>query len=209
LKRLYFIRHGETEWNKKNIVQGIQDIDLNEIGIQQAKKIALRLKENKIDAIYTSDLKRAINTANEIVKYHQSSFFEINPLLREIQFGEWEGLSLEELNATYYEQYSKWRTNPIEATFPGEGNLHNVKKRVSKFLEVILESQYNNIVIVTHGGIIKMALIILLDLDLSFYKKCWFGNASLSIIDIKQDKALITCLNDMSHLSNNIIEPYF
>lgn len=200
MKRLYFVRHGETDWNKYNKVQGCVDTELNQTGIVQAKKVAERLKDEKIDAIFTSSLKRAYLTAQQIRVYHPNIEFVIKDEIREIGFGEWEGLTVEELERNHAEQYRLWKLSPEKAIFPGEGNLNNVLKRVKVFLDNLLELDFKRIVIVTHGGIIKLSVIYLLELSMDFYKKCWFGNASLSIIDIKEDKKVLTLLNDMSHL---------
>ncbi|ABP67471.1 Phosphoglycerate mutase [Caldicellulosiruptor saccharolyticus DSM 8903] len=200
MKRFYLVRHGETDWNKYNMVQGCIDTDLNQTGIEQAKKVAERLRSEKIDIIFSSTLKRAYMTANQIKSFHPNIPLKLTDKLNEINFGEWEGLNFEELEERYSEQYKLWKDAPEKATFPGEGSLYNVMERVKSFFEGILNKPYKNVVIVTHGGIIKLSIIYLLELPLDFYKKCWFGNASLSIVDIKENRRMLSLLNDMSHL---------
>ncbi|WAM30642.1 histidine phosphatase family protein [Caldicellulosiruptor naganoensis] len=202
MKRFYLVRHGETDWNKYNKVQGSIDTDLNETGIEQAKKIAERLKDEKIDIIFSSTLKRAYLTAYEIKSFHPEIPLKLTDKLNEINFGEWEGLSFEELEKRYSETYKLWKESPDKTTFPGEGSLYNVMERIKSFFEEILNESYSNVVIVTHGGIIKLAIIYLLELPLDFYKKCWIGNASLSIVDIKEKSRMLSLLNDMSHLQS-------
>ncbi|MEZ0536087.1 histidine phosphatase family protein [Caldicellulosiruptoraceae bacterium PP1] len=207
MKRLYFIRHGETEWNKLNRIQGCSDVELNNTGVWQAERIAYRLKDEKFDLILSSNLKRAYDTAKKIIQYHPNAEFKTNDLIREIEFGSWEGLTIDQLKDNYLEQYKIWRENPEIAIFPGERSLSNVKKRVEEFINTIMKIDKKRIAIVTHGGIIKLSVIILLELDLSFYKKCWFGNTSLTIIDIKDNKRIISVLNDMSHLHLEQMKP--
>ncbi|WAM32855.1 histidine phosphatase family protein [Caldicellulosiruptor morganii] len=202
MKRIYLIRHGETDWNRYNKVQGSIDTDLNETGIQQAKKLAERLKNEKIDIVFSSTLKRAYLTANEIKAFHPEIPLRLTERLNEMNFGEWEGLSFDELEKKYSETYRLWKENPDRATFPGEGSLYNVMERVKSFFEEVLNESYSNIVVVTHGGIIKLSIIYLLELPFDFYKKCWIGNASLSIVDIKENRRMLSLLNDMSHLQS-------
>lgn len=200
MRRFYLIRHGETDWNKHNIVQGCIDTELNETGFEQAKKIAERLRKEKIDVIFSSTLKRAYMTANQIKVFHPDIPLKLTEKLNEINFGEWEGLNFDELEEKFSDEYKLWKEAPEKAAFPGEGSLYNVMQRVKSFFEEVFSMPYKNIVIVTHGGIIKLSIIYLLELPLDFYKKCWFGNASLSIVDIKENRRMISLLNDMSHL---------
>lgn len=200
MKRFYLIRHGETDWNKHNMVQGSIDTELNKTGAEQARKVAERLKSEKIDIIFSSTLKRAYMTAKQIKSFHPDVPLKLTDKLNEINFGEWEGLSFNEIEERFSEQYKLWKDTPEKATFPGEGSLYNVMERVKSFFEDVLNMPYENIVIVTHGGIIKLSIIYLLELPLDFYKKCWFGNASLSIVDIKGNRRMLSLLNDMSHL---------
>jgi len=207
LRRIYLVRHGETDWNRLNLVQGSIDTELNSTGIEQAKKIAERLKNKKIDIIFSSTLKRAYTTASYIKSYHPYAMFETSEKLNEINFGEWEGLNFEELEKKYSQTYLMWKDNPDKAIFPGEGNLHVVMKRVKSFYDEVLQRDYGNIVVVTHGGIVKLSIIYLLNLPLDFYKKCWIGNASLSIVDIKGERTMLSLLNDMSHLTAEQVRP--
>ncbi|WP_041737561.1 histidine phosphatase family protein [Caldicellulosiruptor owensensis] len=207
MRRIYLVRHGETDWNRLNLVQGSIDTELNSTGIEQAKKIAERLKNKKIDIIFSSTLKRAYTTASYIKSYHPYAMFETSEKLNEINFGEWEGLSFEELERKYSHVYLMWKNHPDKAIFPGEGNLYAVMKRVKSFFDDILQKNFSNIVIVTHGGIVKLSIIYFLNLPLDFYKKCWIGNASLSIVDIKGEKTILSLLNDMSHLTSEQIRP--
>ena len=89
--RLILIRHGETAWNREKKVQGVSDISLNETGVRQAHRLALSLKDEKINAIYTSPLKRAYDTARIIGQFHGASIY-VESGLMEMNPGDFEGL---------------------------------------------------------------------------------------------------------------------
>ena len=89
--KIIIIRHGETEENKKGIVQGQIPGHLSELGKEQAKKVAKRLSKEKINVIYSSDLDRAKNTAQEIAKFHKKTLFELKQELRERNWGNLQG----------------------------------------------------------------------------------------------------------------------
>ncbi len=95
--KLILTRHGETIENVNKILQGWNDTNLNKNGIQQAKQLAKRLKDINIDLIYSSDLKRAFNTAQEISKFHNCPLIK-DKRMREINFGEWNGYKRKELD---------------------------------------------------------------------------------------------------------------
>ena len=200
--KLYLIRHGLTEWNRTNRFQGSTDIELCNEGLEQAVKIAERMSVESIDAVYSSDLSRAYATAQHIASHHQLDVIKV-PEVREIHFGQWEGMTRSEIEKQKEYDFSAWHESPHTATFPGEGTLSAVQKRIMVGLnKIIEESKEKNIVLVSHGGSIKLSILSLLDLDLSFYNKFWLGNTSLSIIELNKEKYILSLLNDMSHLSN-------
>lgn len=98
--RIIIVRHGETLENIKDILMGHLPGTLSELGIEQAKKVALRLKDEKIEYIFSSDLKRSFDTANYIREYHLHSIFRTTTSLREVHMGAWEGKTKKELGFT-------------------------------------------------------------------------------------------------------------
>ncbi|MDK2815126.1 MAG: phosphoserine phosphatase [Thermoanaerobacter sp.] len=199
--RLYIVRHGQSEWNLHNKMQGIQDIDLTPTGLKQAKLLASRLKNEKIDCIYSSDLKRAYITAQIIAKEFGLEVHKVSEL-REMSFGIWEGLTAEEINELYKEIYTLWKTNPIKANIEKGETLEEVQKRMlKKTWEIVKENDGKNILIVSHGTSIKALILGLLGIELSFYPKFRLDNASLNIIDVKEDgKTVLVLFNDTCHL---------
>ena len=198
--KLFLIRHGLTEWNKINRFQGSSDVPLSEEGIWQAKKLAEKLKKYSFDAIYVSDLKRAYETGKYIANVHNLNVQAVEEF-REIHFGRWEGLTQKEILQLDEYKYLQWKESPHISTFPGEGNLIKVQQRVTKGIHRILEEHgEGNIVIVSHGGVLKVMILSLLEIDLSLYNKFWLGNTSISIVEISHKGNILSLLNDMSHL---------
>ncbi|KHO62459.1 phosphoglycerate mutase [Thermoanaerobacter sp. YS13] len=199
--RLYIARHGQSEWNLHNKMQGVQDIDLTPTGLKQAELLASRLKNEKIDCIYSSDLKRAYITAQIIAKEFGLKVQKI-PELREMSFGIWEGLTSEEINELYKEIYTLWKTNPVKANIEKGETLEEVQKRMlKKTLEIVKENDGKNILIVSHGTSIKALILGLLGIDLSFYPRFRLDNTSLNIVDVKEDgKTVLVLFNDTCHL---------
>lgn len=199
--KLYLIRHGETEWNTQNRYQGSTDISLNSVGEAQARAIANRMKNDEVDRIYSSDLSRAYETARYIAKAKNLNV-QVIPQLKEINFGEWEGYTIPELEKIYGDEYKRFFLEPHLYPFPGEGSMKAVQMRVKKALEIIISNNPDGkVMVVSHGGIIKILIMTLMKMDLSFYKSFWLGNASLSILDQKETNSwVLSLLNDRCHL---------
>lgn len=200
MSRIYLVRHGETDWNKEDRCQGCIDIDLNSEGVRQAEFVAQRLVNEEIHALYCSNLKRAYRTAQIIAKALNLSITR-SEALNEISFGDWEGLTFEEIRNRHDYDYNTWRLSPHTANFPGEGSLANVKKRVMKYVdEIISQNEGKNILIVSHGGVIKLIILGLLGIGLEAYNKFYIANTSLSIVHIEKDRRYLRTLNDTCHV---------
>ncbi len=186
--KLIIVRHGETEANKAGIIQGHIDEELNEEGIAQAKKVALRLKEEKIDFVFASDLKRAADTARNIASYHRSAPFKIDKRLRERCHGEYEGKKAQELD---------WC---IPAEKRGAETREDILKRAEDFLvEILANHGTSSVLFVCHGGIGKALISVITKIELD--KLEHLHNTSVSIFEINEDKSHnINLLNCAKHL---------
>jgi broad specificity phosphatase PhoE len=159
--KIFLIRHGETDHNINRITQGHLNIELNKNGIEQAKSIAERLKLEKFDIIYSSDLIRAKVTAENIHKY-QSCDIIFDKRLRERNFGIFQG------NKSISNDWDKlegefWEKKPVG----GESILEHIEKVKDFYYEYIYDDDINNkIAIVAHGGTIRAFLKILLDINI-------------------------------------------
>jgi phosphoserine phosphatase len=199
--RVFIVRHGETDWNVEGRIQGITDIPLNANGLEQAQKIANRLRLEPINAILASPLSRAKKTAEEIAKYHPQSPIIDFPELAEVSFGEAEGLTGREF-ITKYPRLA-FRQTPQEVFVQKHGGGESMEDKVEKLLPKVRtwKKQYRDksVVVSTHGLTKKCLLIAFEVIKHEEIFDLRFGNTSLTIIkpfDIDQ----IELLNDTSHL---------
>jgi broad specificity phosphatase PhoE len=154
-----FIRHGETVWNKEERFQGQMDIPLSEAGVEQAKCLADYLKDQSISVIYSSDLKRARQTA-ELIAAKRGLTVQATPELRERSAGEWEGLTLSEIK----EKYPDWEKVRLVGGVYGIEPIEELKKRMLGKVEALVEKhQGEHIYIVAHGMCINAVLHVLTD----------------------------------------------
>jgi|DewCreStandDraft_4_1066084.scaffolds.fasta_scaffold02004_13 broad specificity phosphatase PhoE len=186
---IYLIRHGETNWNDKLLFQGHTDVPLNKKGKLQAKMIANEFKKIKFDYIFSSDLSRAYETAGIIKKLTGFNGKIIKSKeLRERNYGSFEGKEYELLRHK-------------KSNFDGEKDI-KFFKRINSFFDSIIKNYKNkDIVIVTHGGVVRQ--IIAYILGLKDYKRIRIYNASISEIyyNEKSKKFFLLRLNSMAHLS--------
>ncbi|MCX7923282.1 MAG: histidine phosphatase family protein [Clostridia bacterium] len=197
---LYLVRHGETQWNKENRCQGCIDIELNKDGLKQAKAIAQKLVQENIDIIHSSELKRAYCTADIIAESLGLGVIR-SKALNEINFGDWEGLTFEEMKNKPNYSYDEWRVSPHKAAIPGEGSLKNVQDRAMDYINKIIKDNLGkNILVVSHGGVIKTIILGMLGIGLEAYNKFYIANTALSIIKIDNERTYIKTLNDTCHL---------
>lgn len=155
---LYFVRHGETDWNVKKKIQGKTDIPLNANGVSQARALASWLKENslKVKRVYTSPQLRAAETARIV-----SDALEIECIvqggLREMDLGEWEGMDWNTVAELYQERYDYWNTHRRHTRTPQGESYDDVLGRTLKTLKYILEQETQDVLVVTHSAVL-MAL---------------------------------------------------
>jgi len=193
------VRHGETEWNVQRRYQGQTDVPLSGVGKRQAECIAERLVDQKIDAVYASDLSRAWETAQIIVK---KSGLEVSPepRLRELKFGVLEGLTFNEAEAQYPEMIAAWLKD-FNNTPDGAETILAFNQRVASLLDDLKRKHDEQIVLlVGHGGSLSEALRVILELS---REKRWYlemENASLSEVSISEDFVSLKRLNETCHL---------
>jgi phosphoserine phosphatase len=209
LTKLYLVRHGETEWNASNKIQGNMDTELNKMGIMQAEFVASKLAEESIDAIYTSSLKRAKTTAQIISEQIKVEVKELHEF-REICLGPWEGLTIKEINERYSEHYKIYRENPADFNMPGAETFLQVSERFCNAINnIVIQNIDKKIVIVSHGAAIKAAIISILGIDICHYNKFRVDNASISILNFSDQYhggVVVECLNNTSHMEEKLMK---
>jgi len=199
--KVILVRHGETEWNKQRRFQGNKDISLNKLGQSQAQKLALRLQDEDIVSIYSSDLIRAKKTADIVAKEHDLSVIE-TAKLREINFGDWEGLSFSDLETNHSQEFNAWQNDPLEKAPPSGETLVEFKERiVPQLRKIIAQHQEETILIVAHGGVNKVALATFLELPLDKYWRLVQDNTAVNIINFYDEEVTLELFNSTSHLN--------
>ncbi|MDP4039570.1 MAG: histidine phosphatase family protein [Candidatus Pacearchaeota archaeon] len=190
--KLIIVRHGETIENKKGILQGQSHGKLNKLGKKQSKKLAERLANEKIDAIYCSDLRRCKETLEPLLKIKKQNVF-YTPLLREIKRGVFEGKPNSE--------YKRWLKSHPNQTAKGMETKEKIDKRILKFINQELTSHKNNVVlIVTHGTTKKVILNRLLGNKNKLIEKT-SPNTGITIVNILENKkAVVEELHYTRHL---------
>lgn len=202
MQRLYLIRHGETKWNCESKTQGCRNVQLTESGILQGKQVADKLKkENEYyTKIYSSDLDRCYFTA-KLISRKIDVDVEVFKELREMSFGDWEGLTISQIKKSYSKQYYKWRNEPYGAYIPNGENLKMVQNRCLGAVKKILSIHKDgSIIIVSHGIAIKTILLGLLGIDLKHFYNITLGNASLNKLEFRDYGPVLVNLNDLCHL---------
>lgn len=188
MTKLILLRHGEAEGNIGRRFHGFYNSSLTENGRKQVELAALALQKEPIDIIYSSDLKRALDTARAAAKFHPVKLIE-NQNLREINGGDWENLFWEELPEKYPKSYSHWLDFPHLLQMPNGESMQEFQKRVVGAIRGIVEGNAGKtILVVTHGTAIKVFLCWCYGLELSEFPSLpWCDNASISVIEIDDD----------------------
>ncbi len=201
-KTVFLCRHGESEYNAKRIIQGHIDTDLTPKGIVQARLAGEELRKYPIEKIYTSDLRRAYRTA-----YVIGDTLGIEPVidkrLREMHFGQWEGLTYEHIYQNHVEDFHNWLKNPVACPLPSQEDIKEFEARIKDFLEDILSSEEENILVVAHGGSIQGIICIACGLGLEHLWGLKHTNTGISCIKLHHNKpAEIVFLNYNAHLES-------
>lgn len=160
--KLLFVRHGETDWNVEKQIQGGTDTELNETGIEQARKLGQKLTKQqlKIAKIYSSTLKRAYKTA-QIVGEMIGVEVEGAEGLEEMNLGQWEGMRWHEVRETYPTEYNKWHRNRRYQKTPDGESYQELLERLLPAIKKIIQKEKGTVLIVTHSADIVTLLAVI------------------------------------------------
>lgn len=210
---LYIVRHGQTVDNLDNRIQGHSDSALTSLGVKQAEAVADRLASVRFDAIYSSDLGRAVATA-EIIAARQHPSIPIGSkgagmpictteLLRELNLGVAQGMTGKEFAEQYPEEYRLWSTYAVKHRPPGAESIESVADRCREFVQQVLREHKDGdrLVAVCHSGSQRGLVCASLGLPVEYYKVLSVANASLSIVEIGE-RPTMRLYNDVCHLHN-------
>ncbi|HZD61054.1 MAG TPA: histidine phosphatase family protein [Anaerolineae bacterium] len=197
--RLYLVRHGETELNRQFRFIGRTDVGLSSIGREQAMTLADRLKKEDITAVYSSNLRRAIQTAETIAQPLSVAVKQIADL-REIDFGNWEGMTYDEIDIADHEHFHAWIADQTVVPIPGGESWQHFEHRVKNaIMSVIMDEREGNIIVVSHGGPIKLLMTYFHGDDSEYFKSFWPSPRGLSIVEITGNTMNVLLENDISH----------
>lgn len=205
--KLILIRHGETYWNHERRVQGgDSDIELNDTGLKQARKLAAFLENEPIGAILSSPLQRAIATAEVIASHHQLPV-EVDQGLRELKVGELEGMSVSNLGTTFSQFLIQWWQEGGPMKLPNGESLVELQQRAWKAVERLLERRRTNpehsegttVIIVSHYFVTLAIILKALNLPLDCFTKFKVDLGGVSILEFRDDEARLVAFNDTSY----------
>ncbi len=198
---MHLVRHGRSIWNTAGRIQGQIDIELDELGRQQAQRIADRLAGEPIRAIYSSPLLRAQMTAEAIAARFQLPVLP-DARLMEYDFGVASGLTWDELSEHHPELADRWLEDPWAVPLAGSEGRVNFAARVMAAMRDICERHPDEqVAVVAHGGTFGVYLVAMLGLDLNRRHPFHFGNTSLSLVEVREGVFHIHSLNNTCHLS--------
>ena len=202
--RILLIRHGQTKWNDGSIFQGHLDSDLTEKGIAQAEAMGRRLARMKIAAIYSSDLGRARHTARLIANATGHSVSE-DPRLRERSLGIFEGLTREQVQAKYPQEYRLYTNGSADYTVPkGESAQQRFETGFAAFTEIAARFSGHNVVVVSHGGLIQGMFRHVTGVGFQAARRFSLYNCAYNTFIADAGEWLLETWGDISHLHERI-----
>lgn len=197
---LWIVRHGETDWNHESRIQGTTDIPLNHVGMMQARLVAQRLSAISFDAIYSSSLGRAYQTAIPLSEIAGLNVVRAESLA-ERNFGEFQGKTPDEISALDPSGYRRWQARELEFAPTGGESLLAFRDRIASGFEDIVKSwQGKTIAIFTHGGVLDMVYRLAQNLELQSLRTWPIPNAGVQCLHWAHDSATISLWGDVAHL---------
>ncbi len=194
--RLYLIRHGELLKDRANTYHGQMDIEVTPNGVAQLERVADRLAEVPLRAVYASTLRRSVQGAEQVAKRHGLSVIQ-RPAFREKHFGAWEGLTYDEVAERFPEEWARWLADPPTVKPPGGETYREMQARVLPALaEIVAAHPAASIALVAHGGVNRAILCHAMRLDLSYVFRIEQHHGALNIIEFfSGGMAVVTLLN--------------
>lgn len=201
MTKVIFIRHGETEWNFLGKYQGQAEVPLTEKGREQARLLAKNFPSDKLDAIYSSDLSRAMETAGFVADRFN---IKVNPepAFREMNFGDWEGLTYKEISARWQGEMEQFLKRPDILKVPNGENFPSLQQRATtKLYELIAKHDGQIIAVTAHGGVLRTLLADALEMPLKNIWRIRQENTAVSIVTYAETP-IAECINNTAHLTS-------
>ena len=203
--KIYLIRHGETRWNREERVQGATDVPLNENGVRQARCLEKALSGITLDAVYSSPLKRAFDTAH-LLAGDRHLPVQVLPELTEVGFGLWEGKTIPEIIAMDPEKFDRWKAKPTEELPEGGESHESIHERVQRAVDRIASGLGETCAVISHGGIQVYLAEYLLRKEAE-KRDIRMKNASITLVDYEPEsgRGKLVFMDDTSHLPEELI----
>jgi len=204
--RILLVRHGQTEWNRVGRFQGRADIPLNAEGRKEARSLALRLKDQRLTAIYTSPLIRAVETASAIALFHPGLSVIEEPGFTEMDLGCFDGMPARDWEKFYPDFCGVWRKSPASVRMPGGESLPDMQSRALASLNRVTAAcaPDSRVLICTHNFVILSLLCHAMDLPLDEFRRVRQGTASLNFLCRRDGRLVAEAVNDRTHLKASV-----
>lgn len=198
---VYLARHGRTAWNREEIFRGHTDVPLDDLGRRQARALGHHLARAGIGTVISSPLSRALETARIACACWQGQDPRVDGAFTDLSFGQWEGLSREQVQARYPELYRTWATDPGSTTFPGGESLAHVEERAWPALQRLAEAHTGEaVLVVTHRVVCKVLLARALGAGLGAFWRIRQDTACLNVLEWRDGRVEVVRMNDTCHL---------
>ena len=202
MRRIYLVRHGQTAWNAEGRWQGTMDVPLGETGREQARLLGESLQDRPITAIYSSDLKRAWTTAEPLAQIKNLPIHK-DARLQEINFGLFQGLTHEEIRLKFPAEERALFTNYMDSVVPEGESRRQMQTRVfSVWQEILARETGPEILIMSHGGPVRLLLMRLFPDQMERLMKVPIPNTSVTTILEEKHKLQIHRLSSTAHLNS-------
>ena len=196
------VRHGETAWNRREVFRGRADVELNERGREQAQALGAALEEHELETVYSSPLRRAVETAEAIAKPHNIRV-EIEEGFIDFDYGRWQGLQLDEVRQRYPKLYQDWIERPHTVRMEGGESLRVLRRRAMGALRKVTKRHPDEtVVIVAHRVVNKVILCAVLGLDNSHFWQIRQDTCAFNVLEWSQDRWVVRLFNDTCHLKH-------
>ena len=204
MTRLYFVRHGATQLTAEDRFSGATGVDLSDEGRAQVQRLAERLADHQIAAIYVSPLGRTVETAQILARPHRLTPI-VRDGLREISHGRWEGLTRREVEERFADEYAAWEEDPFTfAPKDGESGLSVLARALPVVRDIVVAHRDQVVMVVSHKATLRLILSSLLGFDARGYRdRLDQSPACLNVVDFKDPvRARLMLFNDTSHYAD-------
>lgn len=206
--RIFMVRHGATKLSAEDRFAGAVDVELSDEGKYQAARLAERLADDSITAVYCSPLTRTVQTATILASPHKVPLIHKDGL-REIHHGHWEGMRRVDVESEFPEEYAAWEEDPFTfAPQGGEAGVNVIARALPVIREIVLEHRGQNILVVSHKATLRLTISSLLGFDARGYRdRLDQAPACLNVLDFKDPvRVRLMLFNDVSHYTDQPLQ---